>query len=615
MPSLQTPWAAVLAPTFCQCAPIGSCSPPVQRLMGSQQSQQEEFIPLPQQHIVTVTDGVVDVERGAVASNASNAANASLRVGTTREAKAVRQPLALSSHSLRLQRDGQRGTVSLSAQFQASVDGFVEIFAPAREIPRAVDTPSADGSTTWPFVVAEGGGVHLTQRFVEGNASQCRFEFFSEALPAGSRMQDDADGATRWPMVMIFWPRAVAGKVDKLMSDPPDGALLVACALQGEQVDVRKQVVSWGGECAAFTIMELYGIRETQQQDGAARLAAGAGDAAIAADAEGQAFCVVCLTEPKDTALLPCGHLCVCYDCGASLRLNPLRNRCPLCRQAVHDLTHFTGIDHKGRLPVEPQAPLDAAPTAVRADLALQSPPAPQSQPQPGPESDQQAAAGAPNAHEAALSREDMRAARLRALAGQNGDANASAAEAARGPQAALPQKTLQRLGRELKQLEQHKAAKLEEHGIEVALADPAGEDLRVWTMRILTAGLDEDCALRKALSSKNVDTVEFEIWIPDAFPVAPPRVRVLRPYFSPGSFFVHQFGSLCLEVLTSQGWTPAMSLMQLGVQVKAMMSQGQGSVSSGACGEPGAAGRNRAWQIAERIEDVHKNWQHFSTS
>ena len=32
-------------------------------------------------------------------------------------------------------------------------------------------------------------------------------------------------------------------------------------------------------------------------------------------DEDGDADCIVCMTEPKTTALLPCRHLCVCSDC------------------------------------------------------------------------------------------------------------------------------------------------------------------------------------------------------------------------------------------------------------------------------------------------------------
>ncbi|ORY37123.1 hypothetical protein LY90DRAFT_55624 [Neocallimastix californiae] len=55
--------------------------------------------------------------------------------------------------------------------------------------------------------------------------------------------------------------------------------------------------------------------------------------------------CVICLSEPRNTVVLPCRHLCVCQDC-ADILCNQSRHdhrssylstpRCPICRQAFH---------------------------------------------------------------------------------------------------------------------------------------------------------------------------------------------------------------------------------------------------------------------------------------
>ncbi|XP_021839125.2 probable E3 ubiquitin-protein ligase LUL3 [Spinacia oleracea] len=46
--------------------------------------------------------------------------------------------------------------------------------------------------------------------------------------------------------------------------------------------------------------------------------------------------CVICMTEPKNTAVLPCRHLCMCSDCAKELRLQS--NKCPICRQPFNEL-------------------------------------------------------------------------------------------------------------------------------------------------------------------------------------------------------------------------------------------------------------------------------------
>ncbi|KAG5485035.1 hypothetical protein LSCM1_07115 [Leishmania martiniquensis] len=49
-----------------------------------------------------------------------------------------------------------------------------------------------------------------------------------------------------------------------------------------------------------------------------------------AADADEEGLCVICLTNQKDTTILPCRHMCLCNECAIHLRLS--NNRCPLCR-------------------------------------------------------------------------------------------------------------------------------------------------------------------------------------------------------------------------------------------------------------------------------------------
>ncbi|KAG6403751.1 hypothetical protein SASPL_135982 [Salvia splendens] len=41
--------------------------------------------------------------------------------------------------------------------------------------------------------------------------------------------------------------------------------------------------------------------------------------------------CVICLSEPRDTTVLPCRHMCMCSECAKVPRFQT--NRCPICRQ------------------------------------------------------------------------------------------------------------------------------------------------------------------------------------------------------------------------------------------------------------------------------------------
>jgi ubiquitin-protein ligase len=67
-------------------------------------------------------------------------------------------------------------------------------------------------------------------------------------------------------------------------------------------------------------------VGSTQGSAAAALLSAGVtGD-----DPDPEArLCVICLSEPKDTVIVPCGHCCSCSTCAASLSI------CPMCRGKI----------------------------------------------------------------------------------------------------------------------------------------------------------------------------------------------------------------------------------------------------------------------------------------
>ncbi|KAJ4911567.1 putative E3 ubiquitin-protein ligase LUL1 [Raphanus sativus] len=51
--------------------------------------------------------------------------------------------------------------------------------------------------------------------------------------------------------------------------------------------------------------------------------------------------CVVCLSEPRDTIVLPCRHMCMCSGCAKALRFQ--KNECPVCRQPAERFVELEG--------------------------------------------------------------------------------------------------------------------------------------------------------------------------------------------------------------------------------------------------------------------------------
>ena len=65
---------------------------------------------------------------------------------------------------------------------------------------------------------------------------------------------------------------------------------------------------------------------------------AGGGSEGVDCDGTDDGMCVVCYDGPKDTAVLPCKHLCACKDCAPALRA------CPICRQPAQGYLQLQGI-------------------------------------------------------------------------------------------------------------------------------------------------------------------------------------------------------------------------------------------------------------------------------
>eukprot|EP01066_Platyproteum_vivax_P014872 Platyproteum_vivax@DN6638_c0_g1_i1.p1 len=58
--------------------------------------------------------------------------------------------------------------------------------------------------------------------------------------------------------------------------------------------------------------------------------------------------CVICLAAERDTAVVPCRHMCLCQDCANILRLQS--NKCPICREPVSSLLRIKNTAQKPQL-------------------------------------------------------------------------------------------------------------------------------------------------------------------------------------------------------------------------------------------------------------------------
>jgi len=114
------------------------------------------------------------------------------------------------------------------------------------------------------------------------------------------------------------------------------------------------QKLEHSGQC--FVLHEVFGAGPT---DGRTNDASSRRPSLADHDVEGNTDCVICLSEPRDTAVLPCRHMCFCSYCAGIVRLQC--DRCPVCRQKVQSLLQFKREDLENNNNKGPPAPTPKA--------------------------------------------------------------------------------------------------------------------------------------------------------------------------------------------------------------------------------------------------------------
>jgi len=92
---------------------------------------------------------------------------------------------------------------------------------------------------------------------------------------------------------------------------------LLHCADDTYAIKVVKQKLPYLGN--SYNLHDIFGLDYTGEREN-----------------EGSRECVVCLSESRDTTILPCNHMCLCAACAELMRTQT--NKCPICRAPVKKL-------------------------------------------------------------------------------------------------------------------------------------------------------------------------------------------------------------------------------------------------------------------------------------
>ncbi|XP_040829344.1 E3 ubiquitin-protein ligase MGRN1 isoform X1 [Ochotona curzoniae] len=94
----------------------------------------------------------------------------------------------------------------------------------------------------------------------------------------------------------------------------------------------QKQIV----DRVSYLLQEIYGIENKNNQET---------KPADDENSDNSNECVVCLSDLRDTLILPCRHLCLCTSCADTLRYQA--NNCPICRLPFRALLQIRAVRKK----------------------------------------------------------------------------------------------------------------------------------------------------------------------------------------------------------------------------------------------------------------------------
>ncbi|GLT92390.1 hypothetical protein SLE2022_102300 [Rubroshorea leprosula] len=229
----------------------------------------------------------------------------------------IRNDVNLKKETLRLEPDEKNpGKFLVTFTFDATVAGSITVIFFAKEGDDCNLTPAKENILA-PVTVHFKQG--LGQKFRQPSGSGIDFSMFeeSELLKEGE---------------MDIYPLAVKAEASSINQNSLEGipvsgttnSQITQAVFEKDKgeyhLKVVKQILWVNG--TRYELQEIYGIGNSIDGD-------------VDANDPGKE-CVICLSEPRDTTVLPCRHMCMCSGCAKVLRFQT--TRCPICRQLVDRL-------------------------------------------------------------------------------------------------------------------------------------------------------------------------------------------------------------------------------------------------------------------------------------
>ncbi|KAK1416997.1 hypothetical protein QVD17_26119 [Tagetes erecta] len=240
-----------------------------------------------------------------------------------KQAKKVKNHVNLHKDSLKIEVDKDNADCHLvSFVFDALFDGSITIYYFAKEEPDCKFVPVYPEAFVPVNVPFQKG---IGQRFQQSSGTGIDLGFFDF-----DSLSKPSPGEDVYPLVICAETTVPLISTDEHPYDPSPNTVstphkqITQAVLEKNNGDpfkvrVMRQILWIDG--IRYELREIYGIGQSEESFDNT----GSGEE-----------CVICMTEPKDTAVLPCRHMCLCSECAKALRLQS--NKCPVCRQPIEEL-------------------------------------------------------------------------------------------------------------------------------------------------------------------------------------------------------------------------------------------------------------------------------------
>jgi len=172
---------------------------------------------------------------------------------------------------------------------------------------------------------------------------------FTQRYPAGTNsvllQGDKSIDLKKWPLEVFWKYKQKHGDVFPIVFSLSDGntqsAVHLALGVSSRSgassrvrdtdlvcVVLQQKVFVSGKE---YTLQDVYGLAELGRDD------VHHDEAAVGEP------CVICLSEPRNTAIKPCMHLCACESCAGQLQVGAAlrQDQCPICRGPIEGVQVF----------------------------------------------------------------------------------------------------------------------------------------------------------------------------------------------------------------------------------------------------------------------------------